>query len=382
MRVLYIHNSLPEYRVGFFRELNKICDLTIAFTDLSLSQKIYKTQATDANLQMFKSIILKHNIRKDKKSLQGLIYATPYDLIVLPALDDWYHIQISKYVQKIAKQKRIRTGLFWEKWRVSPQKQPLLRRIKESGQSFLIKDILKNINIFWAPGEKTREYLINQGVKENVIYLIHDTSECYGAELLNIRKEYDIPEWMSIVLYFGRLVEYKGADVLIRAFSETSREFQKQHFLLIAGSGEKENEYTSLAEQLKIQNYRFTGFIDPKYRASFFKESDIFILPVKITKGKAEAWGLTVNEAIQYGNIVIATDAVASAYELINEKNGFMVKENNVQELADALMNSCSEKLENTSRLEAEKIKKQYTYETMAQDIVDAFSSKKESRGY
>ena len=45
-------------------------------------------------------------------------------------------------------------------------------------------------------------------------------------------------------------------------------------------------------------------------------------------------------------------------------------------------MNSCSEKLENTSRLEAEKVKKQYTYETMAQDIVDAFSCNKESRGY
>lgn len=371
MRVLYIHNSLPEYRVGFFRELNKICDLTIAFTDLSLSQKIYKTQATDANLRMFKSIILEHNIRKDKKSLQGLIYAAPYDLIVLPALDDWYHIQVSKYVQKVANQKRIRTGLFWEKWRVLPQKQPLFRRIKESGQSFLIKDILKKINIFWAPGERTREYLINQGVKENVIYPIHDTSECYGAELLNIRKEYNIPEWMSIVLYFGRLVEYKGADVLIRAFSETSMEFQKQHFLLIAGSGEKENEYTSLAEQLKIQNYRFTGFIDPKYRASFFKESDIFILPVKITKGKAEAWGLTVNEAIQYGNIVIATDAVASAYELINEKNGFRVKENNVEDLRNALEKCSNERIKESAIDEDKKISYEYRYVNMAKDIIE-----------
>lgn len=382
MKILYLHDTLPEYRYGFFVELSKKCDLTIAFTDISVGKKVYGTEVEDSRLNNIKHVILKKNYINDIKVLKKMIFKDKYDCIIIPALDSVNHILLAYYVECLAKRNKITSGLLWEKWRPSPQYQPVKRRLKEFVQSVLIHPLMKNTDIFLCPGKKTKEYLINNGADIHNIYHFHDSSVCSVDPLIDIRSRYHIPQNISIVLYFGRLVEYKGADVLIKAFSKTDSEFQKNHFLLIAGSGPMEEECRQIANRLGIENYCFAGLVEPQLRASFFRDSDIFVLPVKITNGKIEAWGLTINEAIQFDNIIIATDAVGSAYELVNENNGFMVKENNVQELADALMNSCSEKLENTSRLEAEKVKKQYTYETMAQDIVDAFSCNKESRGY
>jgi glycosyltransferase involved in cell wall biosynthesis len=48
-----------------------------------------------------------------------------------------------------------------------------------------------------------------------------------------------------------------------------------------------------------------------------------------------EAWGLVLNEAMQFGKPVITTDAVGSAPDLI--KNGSIVKNNDVESLYQAI---------------------------------------------
>lgn len=370
MKILYIHNTLPEYRYGYFLELNRLCDLTIVFTDLRLSEKIYNTIIDERKLTKFNHIILSHNLSKDKVVIHNLITGNEYNLVIIPALDDVYSIALASYAIKTAKERNIKTGLFWEKWRADFKNQSIKRRLKETVQALLIKDALKKLDIFWAPGRKTKEYLLNQGISEKKVYSIHDSSVCEDREELNIRETYSIPTNLSIVLYLGRLVEYKGADVLIKAFSQTSQLFQEKHCLVIAGSGETEVNCKNIAKKLKINNIRFTGFVDPKYRNSFFKESDVFVLPVKITKGKVEAWGLTVNEAIQYDNVIIATDAVGVAFELVNNDNGYIVHENNDKELAEALSKS-DELIHSESKTRMNKlICENYSYIQMANDIL------------
>lgn len=41
MKVLFIHNALPEYRIIFFQKLSELVDLEILVTDKELASKIY-----------------------------------------------------------------------------------------------------------------------------------------------------------------------------------------------------------------------------------------------------------------------------------------------------------------------------------------------------
>ena len=41
MKVLFIHNTLPEYRLEFFKELSKQVELHIAVTDIQLANSVY-----------------------------------------------------------------------------------------------------------------------------------------------------------------------------------------------------------------------------------------------------------------------------------------------------------------------------------------------------
>lgn len=372
MKLLYVHNSLPEYRYGYFQAINDSCDLTIAFTDINLSQEIYKTSVDDNRLANFDHVvILQNNLREDKKILNSLIKTQNFDFIIIPALDDLYSIFLSLFILKMARKYQIKTGLFWEKWECDIKKQSIKRRIKERLQSLLIRKPMKMLDIFWSPGRKTTEYLLKHNVTEKQIYKIHDTSICPTTINIDIYEKYHISHGNKIILYFGRLVDYKGADNLIKAFAQTNEGFRKSHTLVIAGSGESEEKFKNITKQLNVDNVVFTGFAKPENRAAFFKACDVFVLPVKIVNGKVEAWGLTVNEAIQFGKIVIATDAVASAHELINERNGFVVRENNINDLKVSLEKSDSLTLKTSAKKEDERIMKIYTYSQMAKDIID-----------
>lgn len=41
MKVLFIHNTLPEYRIHFFCELSKLVELDILITEKDLANSVY-----------------------------------------------------------------------------------------------------------------------------------------------------------------------------------------------------------------------------------------------------------------------------------------------------------------------------------------------------
>lgn len=375
MKLLYIHNTLPEYRYGFFRELNKKCDFTIAFSDFNLGENVYKEKITHDRLCEFKNIIfLKHQLKQDTNILESLIRKNNYDLIIFPALDDIYSIMLSNKLMKVAKKFGICTGLFWEKWIAPVKKQPLYRIFKEIAQFFLTDKIIKNIDILWSPGRKTDEYFALHNISINELHRIHDSSVCSKNVVVDIKKKYHIPDDSHVFLYLGRLVDYKGADVLIKAFAQM-KNVNNSCYLIIAGFGPKEQEYKEFVEKNSVKNVVFTGFVESSLRASFYEACDVFVLPTKIYKGKIEAWGLTINEAMQFCKVVISTTAVASAQELISKDNGFIVEENNVQDLKNALEISITNDLKKSAFIEDNKIISMYSYKRMAEDIITGWKN-------
>ena len=61
------------------------------------------------------------------------------------------------------------------------------------------------------------------------------------------------------------------------------------------------------------------------------------MLPSYPRKGSVEIWGLTVNESLEAGTPVVATNAVGAAFDLLNGRNGIMVNHSSAVELKSAI---------------------------------------------
>ena len=102
------------------------------------------------------------------------------------------------------------------------------------------------------------------------------------------------------VLFSGRLVYYKGVEVLINAFKDvTGAE------LFISGTGplEQELKYKSAMEHLE-DKVHFLGYLTDDELKEAYRDCDIFVLP---SVQKSEAFGIVQLEAMACGKPVINT---------------------------------------------------------------------------
>ncbi len=140
----------------------------------------------------------------------------------------------------------------------------------------------------------------------------------------------------KVILYLGYLTRGKGVDNLIKAFNQLNI---SNTVLLIAGAGEREY---SLKKSANNRNIYFLGYVDGIKKANYFSAADFFVFPTHY-----DVWGFVINEALYYGLPVISSDK-ACASELINDGvTGFVVRDNDVAELADRM----AELLTHKSRL-------------------------------
>lgn len=102
------------------------------------------------------------------------------------------------------------------------------------------------------------------------------------------------------IFFTGRLVYYKGVDVLLKAFAKV-----KNCELFIAGTGELENKLKGYAKTHGLENtVHFLGFLPDNELRQAYADCDIFVLPSVV---KSEAFGIVQLEAMIYGKPVINT---------------------------------------------------------------------------
>jgi glycosyltransferase involved in cell wall biosynthesis len=139
----------------------------------------------------------------------------------------------------------------------------------------------------------------------------------------------------KVVLYFGRLVKYKGVEYLVKSFAKLSEE-NNETCLIIAGEGERQR-LMKLCRELKLDNrVHFTGFVKKEDKAALFLLCDVFVHPA-IRLATPEEWGLAVNEAMSVGKPVVVTTAVGAKELVKNGVNGYIVPERNVDAIYNAI---------------------------------------------
>lgn len=142
-----------------------------------------------------------------------------------------------------------------------------------------------------------------------------------------------------VFLFVGRLVYYKGCEVLIRAYSqmvESNPILKRNTELHIIGSGPLEEELILLVQQLKLSNnVHFIGKVNDDELMDAYSNCSVLVLP---SVEKSEAFGLVQIEAMAYKKPVINTDLDSGVpYVGIDNVTGFTVKVGDVGALSNAM---------------------------------------------
>lgn len=369
MSVLFIHNTIPEYRIPFFIGLKKKINVDYLFTNINLSREIYGIE--DEDIKKLTYEYLPRNFKRITK-LVRIIIQKNYESIILPPMDsivDFLDCFIILIVGKIRKNKLL---YFGEKWEAPREFQSTKKKLKNWLQRLAFKVILKRIDMCIVSGYKSYEYFENLGIHSECLCIARDSSGVNKIKnCIDIRKEKNINDNSKIILYYGRIIKRKGLEVLINAYKTLQMKY-KNIYLIICGEGEYKEECIKLAKILNIKNIFFEGYINPKYKYVYFSQCDLFVLPSYFYNGIPEAWGLTVNEALQCGKPVIATDAVGAAYDLLNGKNGRMIRQNCSKELENALEDFLFRKMEKNVKEECINQYKKSNYENMITGFINA----------
>lgn len=166
----------------------------------------------------------------------------------------------------------------------------------------------------------------------------------------------------------GSLLEGKGFDVLLKAFSVLRRE-RTDCRLTIMGGGPEESNLKALTKELNISDcVSFTGRYERKQFFEKLYESDAFVLA-----SRHETFGVVYAEAMACGKPVIATECGGPEW-FVTDKVGMLIPTDNVDALAEAMKDMISHRSSYDGQRIAEYAREQFSSECIAKQLTQIYS--------
>lgn len=355
MKVLYVTNIAAPYRVDFFNDLSKYCDLTVLF---ERKKAVDRNDEWYNNAFSFNGIFLKSkNIGNEAAiSFEVIKYLKQkYDLIILGGYSSPTAIIASLYM----KFSKIPYILNADGGFINYSERKINKFIK----TFFISSAK-----YWlSSGKETNKYLVYYGANEKNIYNFPFTSlkesdilkEPISIEAKKkLKRNFNI-SYDKVILSIGQFIPRKGFDWMIEAY----KDLDKSIGIYIIG-GKPTNEYLKLKEKYKMDNLYFVDFQDKESVLNWYRSADLFVLPTR-----EDIWGLVINEALSQGLPVITTNKCIAGLELIEDgKNGYIIDVENKEMLLEKtnfFFSLSNEKRKNIMENCLNKINK-YTLENMS----------------
>lgn len=130
------------------------------------------------------------------------------------------------------------------------------------------------------------------------------------------------------ILYYGRLSQEKGVDLLIKAVES----LDSNVVLKIVGTGPEEKLLQEYVETKKLKNIEFCGFKSGDNLKKIISESMFVVLPATWP----EVFGLTNIESLALGTPIIGSN-IGGISELITKEIGFLFEPGNLGDLVNQL---------------------------------------------
>ena len=212
-----------------------------------------------------------------------------------------------------------------------------------------LKWVYRNVDYVLSPGSSSDTYFNKCGVqREKIIRVPHAVDNNWFSKLSieeytsisQFKNDFKIHDGDFVFLFAGKFIEKKNPLLLIDAFSELAK-YQQHVRLLLVGNGVLEpiirKKIAELSEDI-ANRISVLPFQDQPSMKIIYRLANYFVLS---SKGPAETWGLSVNEALTSGTPVIASDKCGCSADLIKEgENGFLFQSGNPESLIDKMNKS------------------------------------------
>lgn len=186
-------------------------------------------------------------------------------------------------------------------------------------EAYLHRKILKSyeqVDLFIAPSNFVKEIFIKGGFPENKIKVLNHfiNSEVFIAT--------DSGQGEDYILYFGRISEEKGIDILLK----TAAELPEIKFKI---AGEANNGLENKYKNENYENVEFLGYKKGKELSQIIRGAKAIIFPSIWN----EVFGYSIIEALSMGKAVIASK-IGAVPEIIKDNyNGILFKPGDFQDL-------------------------------------------------
>lgn len=363
MKVLYLSNIPSPYRVDYFNELGKFCDLTVLFETDSSTER--DEEWKKYRFEHFRGIFLKgKRINADTAFCPGVgsyLQRGEYDFVIVTVLAS------PTALLAVNALKRKKIPYFYEGDGGFAGKTTGLK-------AMLKRYVISGARKCFSTSAEFDRYCTAYGAKQENL-LRYPFTSVKREELLDgpltkeekqkQKREFGIAEGCAVVSV-GQFIHRKGFDLLL----ECCAELPENVGVYIVG-GKPTDEYLAIQERYGLKQVHFVEFMPREQLMRFFRAMDLFVLFTR-----EDIWGLVINEAMASGLPVISTDRCIAALELIRQgENGFLVESENKPQMKEALRRLVdSEELREKMSQGAIRRMERYTIENMAAEHMKVFS--------
>ena len=206
-------------------------------------------------------------------------------------------------------------------------------------------------DIFPEAKEKTK--WIRNGVDMSVFSIDDNINKKEVLKSIGIDKEYD-----KVVSFVGKLTDFKGVDVLLKAASI----YEKDNYnvlTIIAGDGELKNQLKEQAKKLNLENVKFIGNQPQSKLKEIYNIANCSCVP-----SRREPFGLVAIEAMACGAPVIATNE-GGLPDFVTSDVGILIDVEDEKALASSVTKVLKEEIKFDRNVISNKIESLYSQDAL-----------------
>lgn len=194
---------------------------------------------------------------------------------------------------------------------------------------FMNKLIIKSFDKFVVLSDKVKNDILKVDKKADIKVIPHPHYNDYKQAIHqeNARKQIGVHLKKKTLLFFGLIRNYKGLDILLKAFSELPNDFQ----LIIAGEVyQNKKQYDALISSSKNKNiYFFDNFIPEDEVHLFFSSTDLCVFPYR---SGTQSGVRAIADFYHVPSMLSNSGGIAEG--IVHGKNGFLISDLNSHSLS------------------------------------------------
>jgi glycosyltransferase involved in cell wall biosynthesis len=217
--------------------------------------------------------------------------------------------------------------------------EPRLNAFRRIGKRAIYSWWMKRAAGIFSMGELGDQFFKKYGADPQRLYRLpywpdFDVFTCVDeVGLERFRQQFGLNGQRRYLLFSGRLVRDKRVDLLVDAFALIA-EARPNWDLVIVGDGVVRKELENRVPVALRSRVIWTGFLEGRHLVSAYHATDVLVLP-----SEHEPWAVVVQEAMAAGQVVVASDVVGAAHELVHDhQNGRIFPTGHLEELREALL--------------------------------------------